>query len=123
MHEPVVKVWPQKWCASASPGCTALATTPPIDPATSPAPTRARKPRRDVSPASESSASPIRSRPAISWARSVEPRLQIGPPPVRRGQDALELREVVEGPLRQHDAAVLNRQRERAPGDPKLVPC
>ena len=68
-----MKMWPQKWKASASPGFTAFATTPPAVAASRPAPTRARKPRRELSPASESSASPIRSRSATSGPRRPGP--------------------------------------------------
>ena len=113
-----MKVWPQKWKASASPGFTAFATTPPAVAASRPAPTRARKPRREVSPASESSASPIRSRSAIS---------DLPPPgPARRRlggrQHALELGQVVERPLGEHGAVRIERDRERAARDPQLAP-
>src|SRR6185503_18671588 len=117
MQEPVVKVWPQKWKASASPGFTAFATTPPAVAARRPPPIRARKPRRELSPARESSASPIRSRSAISGARS-HPRPAAG----SSRQHTLELGQVVERALGQDRAIRPERDRERAARNAELAP-
>src|SRR5256885_1525527 len=47
-HEAVVKVCPQKWKASASPGLTAAATSRPAARPTIASPARASRPRREV---------------------------------------------------------------------------
>src|SRR4051794_23107370 len=95
-------MWPQKWKPSASPGRTALATTPP---ASSP-PTRAISPRRDVPFASDSVNAPM------SGMRGLQ-RAALG-----GGQHALELREAVEGALGQHGAGTrVQRDGERAARD------
>src|SRR3954451_13581085 len=101
-HEPVVKVCPQKWKASESPGSISVPTVRAAVSATRAPPTRARKPRREVSRASLSAmlsrCSGIdRLRPATGGGR----------------QDALELCEVVERPLRQDRAALVGGDRER----------
>src|SRR5206468_11429967 len=94
-QEPVVNVWPQKWKASDSPGSIRVPTVRAAVIAMSAPPTRARKPRREEPRASESL---IRSR--CSGTDRV-------PPALRRGQNALELRQVVEGPLCQHLALAI----------------
>src|SRR4051812_5273171 len=122
-------MWPQKWKASASPGLTALATTPPAVPTTSARPTRASRPRRDVRAA----------RPSANAPRSVHPPRLLAPLLARRaptsgmrrlqrtalrgGKHALELRQAVERPLGQHDAGErVERGGVRAAGHPRRGP-
>src|SRR3954447_15743534 len=104
-QEPVVKVWPQKWKASDSPGSISVPTVRAAVIAISAPPTRARKPRREVSLASESL---IRSR--CSGTDRVTPSL-------RGGQDTLELRQVVERSLGEHSSFPIEGERERAARD------
>src|SRR5918997_1020285 len=90
---------PQKWYASASPGLISEPAVCAPASAITPAPTRERKPRRDVLAAS------------VSESRSGTERT---PPPLRGGQDGLQLRARVERALGQHGAVVADRHRERA---------
>src|SRR5881396_1867129 len=92
---------PQKWYASASPGFTS-ALVPAI--AITPAPTRARNPRREVEAASPSTAWPSRSGTERSTAA------------LGGGEHRLELRAGVERPLRQHRPVGPHRDGERAAG-------
>src|SRR6266540_1941027 len=107
-HEPVVKVWPQKWKASESPGSIRVPTVRAAASATSAPPTLARNPRRDVSRASES----------VSRSRCS------GTAPLGGGQHALQLGEVVEGALGENSAAVAqgDGDGERAAGNPEVAP-
>src|SRR3954447_23246278 len=109
-QEPVVKVWPQKWKASDSPGSISVPTVRAAVIAISAPPTRARKPRREESRASES---------LIRSSCSGTDRL---PPPLRPGHDAFELRQVVEGSLGQHRALPIQRERKRAARDLEVPP-
>src|SRR4051794_26743998 len=96
-------MWPQKWKPSASPGLIALATTPPAAPATSTRPARASRPRREVRAA----------RRSVHEAASGMRRLERAA--LRRGEDALELGEAVERPLREHRSGPrVERDRVRA---------
>src|SRR5262245_58395009 len=104
-HEPVVKVWPQKWNASDSPGSISVPTVRAAVSAIRAPPTRARKPRREVSRASESA---IRSRCSGTALGG--------------RQDALQLGEVVEGPLGQDLAGCIESDRERAARDLEVAP-
>src|SRR4051812_37691435 len=105
-QEPVVKVCPQKWNASESPGSISVPTVLAAVSATSAPPTRARKPRRDV-----------------SRARASETRSRCsGTTPRRRGQNALQLGEVVEGPLREDGALVVGGDCKRAARDAEVAP-
>src|SRR6266545_2590204 len=105
-QDPVVKMWPQKWKASESPGSIRVPTVRAAVRATRAPPTRARKPRRDVSRAI---ASETRSRCSGTAAGGGR-------------QDALELGEVVEGALGQDGAAIVRGDRERASGDAQVAP-
>src|SRR5215216_5713121 len=113
-------MWPQKWKASASPGRTARATSPPAVSAVIAPPIRARKPRREVPAASPSSALPAESPAGSGNERLRDP--PFAPAVLRGGEDALELREVVERALREHGAVEIERDRERAPGNAELAP-
>src|SRR5829696_2256633 len=113
-------MWPQKWKASASPGRTARATSPPAVSAVIAPPIRARKPRREVPAASPSSALPTESPAGSGNERLRDP--PFAPAVLRGGEDALELREVVERALREHGAVEIERDRERAPGNAELAP-
>src|SRR6478672_9392831 len=121
MHDPVVNVWPQKWWASASPGSISFATVPAAAPATSAPPIRARNPLREVSAARPSSASPIRP-PSGDPLSNRRARVLSRPPPLGRRQHALQLGEVVERALGQHDAGTVQCDRERAARDGQLPP-
>src|SRR3954447_177712 len=105
-QEPVVNVCPQKWKASESPGSISVPTVRAAVSATRAPPTRARKPRREVSRAR---ASVTRSRCSGMSAR-------------RGRQNALQLGEVVEGPLGEDDSLIVGGDRERAAGDTELAP-
>ncbi len=114
-----MKVWPQRWKAPASPGGTTARTTVPAPAAAISAPlTRARKPRREVlearSSASRSRCSGIEpDLPSPMWSRDLAP----GPAALRGRHDALELGEVVEGPLGQHGpVGARGRSRRGCPG-------
>src|SRR3954470_23443385 len=109
-QDPVVKVWPQKWNASDSPGSIRVPTVRAAVIAISAPPTRPRTPRREESRAIESL---IRSR--CSGTDGL-------PAPLRRGQDALELSQVVEGPLRQDRAVGVERQSEGTARDAERAP-
>src|SRR5436190_12186720 len=104
-------MWPQKWKASASPGRTAAARALPPAAAKSKRPTRPRKPRLDVSCASES----LRRSLASGTCPLEDPLLC-------RGEHALELAEAVERALRPHDAVPVERDGEGAPGDAQRAP-
>src|SRR5262249_48526050 len=93
-----------------SPGSISEPTVRAAVSATRAPPTRARKPRREVSRARESV---IRSRCSGTDRAS---------PPLRRRQNALQLRQVVEGPLGEHRSLPVERERERAPRDAEALP-
>src|SRR5712691_10577497 len=92
---------PQKWKASACWARSAAATTPLPLTASRNRPARARKPRRELVPATAS--------------------LSIHGPG-RRGEDALELEQGVEGALREHLAVGREHDRVRAPRDGQCAP-
>src|SRR5438034_4031377 len=110
-HDPVVKVWPQKWKASASSAPSVPATTPAPAPAKSNWPTRARKPRREVPRASASEM-----RPPSGMHPRASPALHRG------GEHALELPERVEGALGEPGPIEIQRDGERAAGDVEHLP-
>src|SRR2546423_4139211 len=86
-------MWPQKWKASARWARNAAATKPLPDTASSSRPARARNPRRELVPATASL--------STYW---------LG----RGDEQALELEERVEGPLREHLAVRREHDRVRA---------
>src|SRR5207244_3973374 len=100
-QEPVVKMWPQKWYASAFCASSAAATSPPPLTASSSRPARARNPRREVAPATASL--------STDGSRGGD-------------QQALELVERVERPLREHLAVGREHDRVGAARDSELVP-
>ena len=116
-------MWPQKWKPSASPGSTSFETAPAAVSAAIPLPTRARNPRRDELEARPSSAREIRppsQRSAQTPSASI--RSALGPAPLRGGEDALELGEVVEGALRADGPVALERDRVGRAGDRQRLP-
>src|SRR5215211_5165266 len=104
-QEPVVKMWPQKWNASDSPGSIRVPTVRAAVSAISAPPTRARKPRRELLRASES----------VSRSRCSGTALG-------GRQHALELGEAVERSLRQHGAGVIEGHGEGAARDRQAPP-
>src|SRR5919198_3836207 len=94
-------MWPQKWKASACCARSAAATTPPPLTASRSRPARARKPRREVAPATLS----------LNTQRAG-----------RVGEEAFELEERVEGALREHLAVRGQDERVRAAGDVQRAP-
>src|SRR3954469_5822703 len=95
-------MWPQKWNASASVGATSEPTVRTPAATISASPARARKPRRELPAARRSTASAVRS--------ATPP----GHPPLRRGQDRLELAGRVERALGQDRPVGAERDRVRA---------
>src|ERR671937_112905 len=104
-------MWPQKWNASASSGRQAAATAPPAAVASRKPPIRARKPRREARCASASL------RLAAASGANGLPRA-----PLRRRDDALQLRERVERPLREHGPVDAERHGIGAAGDVERAP-
>src|SRR5436305_11885567 len=92
-------MWPQKWKASACCARIAPSTKPPPVRLSSRRPVRARKPRREVAPATAS----------LSTHR-------------RRAKQRFELVERVEGSLREHLAVGRKHDRVRAAGDRERLP-
>src|SRR3954463_9817188 len=92
-------MWPQKWYASACCARIAPSTKPPPVRPSSSRPVRARKPRREVAPATAS----------LSTDR-------------RRGEQRLQLVERVERALREHLAVGREHDRVRATGDGERFP-
>src|SRR3954470_1873425 len=92
-------MWPQKWNASACCARIAPSTKPPPVRPSSSRPVRARKPRREVAPATAS----------LSTHR-------------RRAEQRLELVERVECALREHLAVRREHDRVRAAGDGERLP-
>src|SRR3954454_12424605 len=109
-QEPVVKVWPQKWKASDSPGSINVPTVRAAVSAISAPPTRARKPRRELSRASESV---MRSRCSGTGCLF---------PPCRRRKHAFELGQIVERPLCEHRALPIEGEREGTAWDLEVPP-
>src|SRR4051794_18149582 len=100
---------PQKWKASASPGLISEAAVgAPAAPSTA-APTRARKPRRDV--------------PAARRSESRSSATDGLPAALGGGEHGLELRRRVEGPLREHGALAVDDDSVWAPGHVRGRPC
>src|SRR5918995_409759 len=109
-QEAVVKMWPQKWKASDSPGSIRFPTVRAPVSAISAPPTLARKPRREVS----------RARPSVIRSRcSGTGRLD---PSAGGGEHALELRQVIVGALGEHGAVAVEGEREGAAGDLEAAP-
>ena len=117
-----MKMWPQKWKASESPGSIRVPTVRAAVTAISAPPTRARKPRRELSRASESVR---RSRCSGTRGTRSGPRespigIRLGalrPPPLGGRDHALQLGEVVEGPLGEHGSlGDRGRSRTGSPG-------
>src|SRR5512132_2333377 len=109
-HDPVVKVCPQKWNASESPGSISVPTVRAAVRATSAPPTRARKPRREVFRASESVS---RSR-CSGIDRTTSSRCS--------RQHALQLHEIVEGSLGEDGAMAIECDGKRTAGDSQIAP-
>ena len=105
-----MNVWPQKWNASDSPGAISVPTVRAAVRATRAPPTLARKPRRELSLA--------RASENLSRCSGTDRR----PPSLGCGQDALELRQVVERPLGEDSALRVERQRKWATGDLEAPP-
>src|SRR3954464_14851636 len=93
---------PQKWNASASPGLISEPAVRAPATAITPAPTRERKPRREVAPASCSAARPAIVVPSASPASRL--RTQRPPTALGGGEHGLELGPSVERPLGQDGA-------------------
>src|SRR5215210_6885188 len=94
-------MWPQKWYASAFCARNASTTRPPLARPTSSRPVRARKPRRELAPATAS-------------LSTHGPR--------RVGQQALELQQRVERALREHLAVAREHDGIRAAGHRERLP-
>src|SRR5262245_36541112 len=92
-------MWPQKWKASAFWARSASSTKPPPARPTSSRPVRARKPRRELA--------------AATLSLSMHPR---------RAEQALELEERVERPLREHLAVGCEDDRVGAAGNGERLP-
>src|SRR6266498_716653 len=94
-------MWPQKWNASACCVFSAAATKPPPATPSKTCPARARKPRRELEPATAS----------LSFSSGT-----YGPCSQGRCQQALQLEKRVERPLGEHLAVAPQHDRVRAAG-------
>ena len=116
-----MKMWPQKWKASESPGSTRRADGAGRRAAAiSAPPTRARKPRREVLAAATRSRARGAAPPGpVEMLRTRHPRrdpLQPFAGASRGRDDALELREVVEGALGEHRPVATSAIAKGLPG-------